>query len=513
MLMKHILVWLLAFVTGCATTPAGATGRTDYAGLDRLVTQLMAEDGVPGLSLAIVDGDQVIVRSYGVKAVGRHDKVTNRTGFGYGSTNKAFVALAVAILQKEGRLSLDDPIRKHMPEFSVDDPYVTQNATILDALSHRTGLLRADFMWFGDPQASFDTILGRMRHLPQAHSFRGGFEYSNLMYAVVEHIVARISGMSFDRFMHERIFKPLQMHDSTMQRSIYERMDNLALPHAESARGVVAIPRKERAFGYQSSTAPFIGSAEDGARWLQFLTGTGAGADAPISRSGLEATWRRITPLPDKGGALQSILFKDAGEVSYAQGWFVADYANTRTITHLGGADGMAALVSVMPERRVGIVVLSNLGGSMVRSVIRNWVFDKALQRSPGNSLVEYQKWKLATLAPGYAFGKRINQARDTSVIPKVPISAYAGRYENITSGSIVISEGPTGLSAKINSRPLVQLEHWQGSNFRLIWELENYNWPVPTLLLFGSGLDGKPDRFVLDGGGERIEFRKVPAK
>jgi hypothetical protein len=173
----------------------------------------------------------------------------------------------------------------------------------------------------------------------------------------------------------------------------------------------------------------------------------------------------------------------------------------------------MAALVSFLPERKVGVVVISNLGGSMVRSVIRNWIFDKALQRSPGNSLANYRKWKIETLSPAYAFGKRINAARDANMISKAEVIDYAGRYENRTSGSVVISEGPAGLSAKINSRPIVRLEHWQGSNFRLIWELENYNWPVPTLLLFGSGLDGKPDRFILDGGGERIEYRKVPVK
>lgn len=488
--------------------PATAARAPSYDQFDSVAQAVRAEDDIPGLSVAIVDHDRVIVRAYGTREIHRDLPVTTRTAFGYGSTAKAFVALAATILQEQGALTLNDRIRDHLPAFEVEDPYVSSHATLLDALSHRTGLARDDFVWFGDPAAPFTTVLARMQHLPQRHSFRGGFEYSNLMYGVAEHVIERAAGMPVDRFLEQRVFEPPGMRDAMMSRAKYEHIVDFATAHAESADGVLPLPRKAGAFGYESTSAPFVGSAADGAKWLQFLLDTRPrGSQQVISREALEATWHRITPIPDKGGPLQQVLFGDSDEVSYAQGWFVSDYRGHRALTHLGGADGMGALVSFMPEEKVGIVVLANLGGSMARAMLRNWVFDRALGLDGADQPARYRTWKAAVLGPLREQAQARDRQRLAGARSPLPLQAYAGRYVSPLYGTATVVVNGDGLQATFNSRPPVALKHWHDTTFELVWELANYNWPLKTLAAFRLDPDGRPESLLMDGGGEQAEF------
>ena len=119
-------------------------------GLDAWVEKAMRDWGVPGMGLAIVQGDEVVLaRGYGVRSLDSGEAVDENTIFAIGSSSKAFTALAVTMLQEEGKLDLDDRVIEHLPAFRLHDPYATREMRVRDLLRHNSGLSRGDLIWYG----------------------------------------------------------------------------------------------------------------------------------------------------------------------------------------------------------------------------------------------------------------------------------------------------------------------------------------------------------------------------
>lgn len=115
--------------------------------LDAYTDNAVKQWQVPGLSITVVkDGQSVFTKSYGVRTLGKPEKVNNQTMFLCASTTKAFTA--IAMLVDDGKLDWDDQVINHMPEFQLYDPYVTRELTVRDLLTHRAGLGNADFLWW-----------------------------------------------------------------------------------------------------------------------------------------------------------------------------------------------------------------------------------------------------------------------------------------------------------------------------------------------------------------------------
>lgn len=135
------------------------------AGVDAFVARVLEEWDAPGLALAVVRGDSVILaRGYGVKEVGRNDPLTEYSLFAVASTTKAFTAASLAMLVDEGMLSWDDRVIDLLPGFRLRDPWVTRELTVRDLLSHRSGLPRGDRLWYASPFRR-DEVVRRVRFL------------------------------------------------------------------------------------------------------------------------------------------------------------------------------------------------------------------------------------------------------------------------------------------------------------------------------------------------------------
>jgi CubicO group peptidase (beta-lactamase class C family) len=195
--------------------PHAVRAADPFDGIDPYVRTAMQTWEVPGLAVAVVkDGEVVLVRGYGVCERGRDRSVTPETAFPIASCAKSFTAAGVALLVEEGKLHWDDPVVKHLPNFAFSDPYLTKHVTLRDLLCHRTGLQRCDPLC---DRTDFDRreILRRVRHIPVAAEFRTRLTYHNAMYLALEEVVARVSGQPWERFVAERILRPLDMKATT----------------------------------------------------------------------------------------------------------------------------------------------------------------------------------------------------------------------------------------------------------------------------------------------------------
>ena len=211
-------------------------------GFDDYVNKAMKEWEVPGVAIAIVKGDQVVLaKGYGVRKIGEPAVVDERTLFAIGSSSKAFTAAAVAMLVDDGKVKWDDPVTKHLPGFEMYDPYVTRELTVRDLLTHRSGLQRGDFLWYGT-ELDREEILRRTRFLKPTWSLRSTFGYQNLMFLAAGQLVSRTSGKSWDEFIRQRIFAPLGMSSSSTSINAFKNVDNVATPHAKVNEKVQTIP-------------------------------------------------------------------------------------------------------------------------------------------------------------------------------------------------------------------------------------------------------------------------------
>src|ERR1043165_1974721 len=189
-----------------------AAGQTNVDVFDKYVEASMKDWNIPGLSIAVVqDGKVLLSKGYGVRTLGKDAKVDNQTLFGCMSTTKAFTVTALGILVDEGKLSWDDKVTKWLPDFRVGDAYITSDLRVRDLLTHNSGIGNTDVLWAWNQSITSDEVYRRMELAKPAYPLRGGFVYQNNMYLIAGKVLEKASGMSWERFVTERIFKPLGM--------------------------------------------------------------------------------------------------------------------------------------------------------------------------------------------------------------------------------------------------------------------------------------------------------------
>src|SRR5919106_2199295 len=235
---------LFAFAAFVLIAPAStsAQSREPYPGFDAYVETARKTWKVPGVAVAIVRNDSVILaKGYGVKDIAKPDRVTERTMFAIGSSSKAFTAAGIALLVDEKKVAWDDPAERHLSGFHLFDPYASRELTIRDILSHRSGLARGDMLWYGT-ELDRDEILRRTRFLEPSWSFRSQFGYQNLMYLAAGQLTARVANMSWDDFIERRLFQPLGMSESNTTIRELSSMRDVATPHTEIEDTVRVVP-------------------------------------------------------------------------------------------------------------------------------------------------------------------------------------------------------------------------------------------------------------------------------
>jgi CubicO group peptidase (beta-lactamase class C family) len=494
--------WWIHAVIGvallCVTLPTWSSEPT--AGLDELVASLLKEGGAPGLALVIVKDDAVIVaRGYGTRTLGAQDAVDADTLFGIASLTKAFTATALGILVDRNQIRFDDPLATAMPGFRVADPYVTAHLTLRDALAHRTGTASADLLWYARPNSNPAALIERLGALPQSSSLRERFGYSNLMYIVAGELLARRSGVTWEEFVAKEVLAPLGMTRSSVELSKLAAIPNVATPHIRSGAGIVRVPHDDhRNVG---PSGAIYSSANDLGRWLRFLLNDGElDGKRLIKRETLAQT---MTPqmLIGPTGPADDLLFPRANVIAYGMGWFVSDYRGHRTSSHTGSIDGMAAFISLLPEQRLGVAVVSNLEGDMARAAIRNWIFDRYLHATDTDWRASYSQWNDAIGAHRAGMAKAQLDSRTTGTRPSLPLARYSGRFVNDQFGEVEVRLGAAGqLEWRLADLPFAPLAHWHYDSFRIQWPTAAMNEPPFSLLSFQPGADGRAARVVVSG-------------
>src|SRR5947209_1806205 len=344
--------------------------------IDTLVQKTMQEWQVPGLALVVVQGDRLLhLQGYGVRAIGKPAPMSPDTIFPIASCTKSFTTLAMGMLVDDGRLRWDDPVRKHLPYFHLSDPLADAAVTLRDLVTHRTGVGGHDLLWYG----SGWSLEERIKHagkLDLEVPFRAGFRYQVVMFGAAGVAAGNAAGTSWQDLVTQRILDPLGMKAT---RCTFPGDDSaeLASPHRKDAEGNVTV--MPRFVTTEPDPAGSIHStARDLAAYLRFQLGDGSWQGKQlISAVSLAEPQTAQVVLPLVGAARS--MNPETHLLHYGMGWIVQDYRGKKLLMHGGSIDGFRAHLTLVPEARLGIGLLSNLDGGLANLAVSNSIVDLLL--------------------------------------------------------------------------------------------------------------------------------------
>ena len=218
----------------CLLSSSGWAKDLSPSEIDQIVDNAMHVFSVPGAAIGVIqDGKIIHAKGYGTRSLEQGGKVDADTYFGIASNSKGFTATALGILVDDGEIKWTDKVKKILPAFEMSDPWITNNFTVADLLSHSTGLPlgSGDLMWWPDSNYKPDEVIRKMRHLKSNRDFRTTYEYNNLPFIVAGAIIPAVTGKSYHQFLEERIFSPLGMDRCTANTIAMADDGNVAEPH------------------------------------------------------------------------------------------------------------------------------------------------------------------------------------------------------------------------------------------------------------------------------------------
>ncbi|MBX6363925.1 MAG: serine hydrolase [Gemmatimonadetes bacterium] len=476
---------------------AASAQKSPLDGLDAYIEQARVAWDVPGVAVAVVKDDSVVfAKGFGVREVGKPDRVDENTLFAIGSSSKAFTAAAVGMLVAEGKLAWDDPATKYLPGFALYDPYVSRELTVRDLLTHRSGLARGDLLWISG-LFDRDEILRRARYLEPSWSFRSQFGYQNIMYLAAGQVVAHVSGASWDDVIARRIFQPLGMTSSSTSIKALEGRPNVATPHGEDGGKTITLPYRD--VDCIGPAGSINSNVVDMAKWIRFQLGEGSFAGRRLLQPAtLEEMWSPQTIIA--GGGFQRTS-PDAHFIAYGMGWFLHDYHGVKLVEHGGNVDGMTALVALVPEKKLGMVILTNLDHTTLPTAIFYRVVDAYLGRPPR----DWSRYFLDLRTEGEKAAAQREQkqlaARVAGTKPSRPIEAYAGTYTQPAYGDVRVDVEDGKLVLRYGPSFTGDLEHWHYNTFRVTWRQPGARVLVGrTFATFALDATGTPATLDLQG-------------
>ena len=458
------LLWLSSMVVSAQALTSSA--------IDSLVEKTLIAFDVPGIAVGVIkDGKLIHAKGYGVRSLNNMQKLDENTLFGIASNSKAFTAASLGILVDEGKIKWDDKVRDYIPEFKLYNPYVTEEFTIRDLLTHRSGLgLGAgDLMFFPD-SSNFvlKDIIYNLRFLKPVSGFRTKFDYDNNLYIIAGEVVARVTGKSWDDFVMERILQPLNMNKTATSFDRLKDKSNTIEGHAPVDGKVQVIARSTMAVGH--SAGGLNANITDLSKWVLLLLNSGKTTDGKriFSETVARELWTPQTIIPVNGPGRYNTHFS-----AYALGFGVNDVMGYKQVSHTGGLEGMVTQITMIPELNLGIIVLTNQQEGGAFSSITNQIKDGYIGKK-GNDWVTLLSGnrKQALLSANHLMDSISNEIKMAATKSKIDISLFTGTYHDAWFGEVTISvkNGKPWFDAKRSPKLTGELFPYKGNTFVVKW-------------------------------------------
>ena len=437
---SHALLALaLALPAAHAATPAA---RPSAEIIDAAVRATIERYRLPGIAVGVIEDGKVIhARGYGETVAGSGDPVTTRTLFKIASNSKAMTGAVLARLVQQGRLRWDDPVVKHLPQFAMHDPWVTQHMTVGDLLVHNSGLPEGggDLMLWPEPNLFTRDDIGRgLRHIKPAYGFRSGYAYDHLLYVVAGQVAAAAGGASYEELVRRELFEPLGLSGCRVGEFALADAGSVAQPHTRNGDRNEAM-RRDDAVVAEIASAPAGGircGLDDMLAWANNWLAPSEAQKQWLGDAQRAEMWKPRTPMPISA---QRRRWDNTHYYAYGYGFRLADVDGVWTVSHTGTLGGMYSMMMLVPDRRSGFVFMINGDGSNARTVLAQVLLK--LFTAPEKSLgVAGYADELAKPAPPTASSRPKpplpDIARRTPVAP-AQLAGWLGRWRDPWFGEV----------------------------------------------------------------------------
>ena len=452
---------------------------------------------VPGAAVAVVRGDKVLVlKGYGRRSLGANDPVTPDTLFPLASCSKAFTTALLAMLVDDGVMDWDDPLRKHFSGFKLSDPNADALLTVRELLTHRTGLGGHDLLWYRAPWG-IDHTMKQVPLLPLEYPFRSGYRYCSIPFMAAGRIAEKVGKGKWEELVRERICEPLEMKGVTFTTAEIPKDADRARGHRLSKAGKV-----ERMPAYEikepNPSGSMSATARDLAAWLQFHVADGV---APSGKRLVSVKPLLETRTPQNVIRLEGaakVPFPETVQTSYAMGWVVNDYRGLKVNAHGGLIDGFRIQITLVPDKDLGLAVLTNLHDSRMPMALTNTLIDLYCDLKPKDWNAYFAKVEAdAAEARKRSLAAR-DKARDPCAKPSLPLAGFVAEYAHPAYGTATVTAADDKLRVAWSGFAFAA-EPYEGDKFRITDGFFEDELAVFTVK------DGKANALTLSG----IEFRR----
>ncbi|WCL53778.1 serine hydrolase domain-containing protein [Gimibacter soli] len=370
----------------------------------------MRQTGAPGAAWVIVEGDRVAgMGTWGIKAQGSPDRVTENTVFRLASVSKTFAASLTTILVNEGRISLDAPVAGYVPAFQTKYASTKSALTLRDVLSHQTGYVHNAYDGMIEGGRTLDQILPYFGTLKPNCKPGTCYGYQNVLFSIVEPVVEKSTGNPYENLIRDRLFTPLGMNTASVGYEGYLQSPDKASPHVLVAKRTYRKTRVKETYYHFNPAAGVNASITDMSKWLSAQLGKRPDV-LPDGSIGM-MTKKEVRTLREMSKRRWRPYLTNA---HYGLGWRIYDFGDDTLVYHFGAVEGFRALVAYSKSRNVGISILTNGGSNEIDELnVAFWAALQANEVADATPIPVQQKAvvKVAAAAPA--------KSRFPAVLPK----------------------------------------------------------------------------------------------
>ncbi|MFY8003653.1 MAG: serine hydrolase domain-containing protein, partial [Chitinophagaceae bacterium] len=378
---------------------------------------------IPGVAVGIIKNDSIhYINGLGITDITTKQPINTNTLFPIWSMGKSFTALALAMLEQQGKINLSLPIRQYLPNFKMSNIYAQNNATTIDLLSHRLGVetFQGDFLW-SESTLKTNELITKWSQLPNKYGLRNGFQYSNFGYLIAGNIISKISHLSWQQFIQKHILDSLQMHNSFLQFQQVLQQPSVAKGHSYNNSNWQVLPMYTA-----EPIQPFGGmysNITDMLKWLQLHINEGKLAKKTIFDQSI--IYKVLHPQNIVGN--QYLPNGLHPLVTYALGWDRREYFNKTVYSHGGAYGGFISMMAFVPEEKLGLVILTNADNHELGEAVKWQVIDAYLQINKHNYLQNLLNYTAVAEKEEKATTTKLFDSINQQLPLSIPLNQFCG--------------------------------------------------------------------------------------
>ena len=507
--MKSFFKFFLPLVFTCFISNLSSAQFSEKQ-VDSIVDYALSKFNVAGCAISIVkDGKVIYSKGFGVKSANTKSPINKHTNFAIASNSKAFTTAALAILVEDEKLKWDDKVKDFIPEFKMYNPYVTENFNIQDLLTHRSGLGLGvgDLMFFPDgSDFTIDDLLSSFQHFKPVSAFRTKFDYDNLLYLVAGEIIARVSGMSWEDFIEERIFRPLNMDNSDSSLDRIKDKSNLAKPHDSNSGILKVLPNFQEMIN--GAAGGIYSNVDDISNWMLVHLNNGKYGGSLKEQLFSPKSQREIWKIHTVTDVNRNPRY-NSHFAGYGLGWDLSDMKGNMSVSHTGGLPGMLSKTIMIPDINLGVVILTNTSddGAGIFGAVSNTIVDSYLGLDDFGWIDKYATYFKRRKEEGDAVTKKVWEVVKNVDNSHIKVDDFIGVYKDPWFGRVEVFMNGNKLCMKSHRSPKLNGEmfFYKANPFAVKWEYQDMN--ADAFAMFFLDEKGKAQSIKMKGISPNIDF------